>query len=253
MLDYHSSPQQDPGELVEGLTAVGRGIVYGGAAIGPGIGIGIVVGNAITRHGPPARGRRHGAHHHVPRHRLHRGARALRLRPLVHHLRLGGSAMRMRDCCSRRWSLACVASSASGRSAPTPRRARARRAELAERGGRRGHRHEAEECIARSLEEGGDPEDCQEAPSPILPADQRADLGSDLVRRALRPALGSSAARDQEGHGGPHRADPHRPRGRRARPRPRPRVCSTSTRPSWPTPSRGRPASSRRPASRPTR
>jgi F-type H+-transporting ATPase subunit c len=40
--------QQEAGELVEGLTAVGRGIVYGGAAIGPGIGIGIVVGNAIT-------------------------------------------------------------------------------------------------------------------------------------------------------------------------------------------------------------
>ena len=40
--------QQDPGELEAGLTAVGRGIVYGGAAIGPGIGIGIVVGNAIT-------------------------------------------------------------------------------------------------------------------------------------------------------------------------------------------------------------
>jgi len=39
---------QDPGELLKGLTAVGRGIVYGGAAIGPGIGIGIVVGNAIT-------------------------------------------------------------------------------------------------------------------------------------------------------------------------------------------------------------
>ena len=37
-----------PGELLDGLTAVGRGIVYGGAAIGPGIGIGIVVGNAIT-------------------------------------------------------------------------------------------------------------------------------------------------------------------------------------------------------------
>ena len=31
-----------------GLTAIGRGIVYGGAAIGPGIGIGLVVGNAIT-------------------------------------------------------------------------------------------------------------------------------------------------------------------------------------------------------------
>ena len=32
----------------KGLTAIGRGIVYGGAAIGPGIGIGIVVGNAIS-------------------------------------------------------------------------------------------------------------------------------------------------------------------------------------------------------------
>jgi F-type H+-transporting ATPase subunit c len=40
--------QQAPGELEAGLTAVGRGIVYGGAAIGPGIGIGLVVGNAIT-------------------------------------------------------------------------------------------------------------------------------------------------------------------------------------------------------------
>ena len=40
--------QQAEGELVEGLTAVGRGIVYGGAAIGPGIGIGLVVGNAIS-------------------------------------------------------------------------------------------------------------------------------------------------------------------------------------------------------------
>ena len=40
--------EQDPGELEAGLTAVGRGIVYGGAAIGPGIGIGLVVGNAIS-------------------------------------------------------------------------------------------------------------------------------------------------------------------------------------------------------------
>ena len=35
-------------DINKGLTAIGRGIVYGGAAIGPGIGIGIVVGNAIT-------------------------------------------------------------------------------------------------------------------------------------------------------------------------------------------------------------
>ena len=40
--------EQEAGELVSGLTAIGRGIVYGGAAIGPGIGIGLVVGNAIT-------------------------------------------------------------------------------------------------------------------------------------------------------------------------------------------------------------
>jgi F-type H+-transporting ATPase subunit c len=36
------------GEVQKGLTAIGKGVVYGGAAIGPGIGIGIVVGNAIT-------------------------------------------------------------------------------------------------------------------------------------------------------------------------------------------------------------
>jgi F-type H+-transporting ATPase subunit c len=35
------------GELQAGLTAIGRGIVYGGAAIGPGIGIGLVVASAI--------------------------------------------------------------------------------------------------------------------------------------------------------------------------------------------------------------
>jgi F-type H+-transporting ATPase subunit c len=38
----------DPGELQAGLTAIGRGIVYGGAAIGPGLGIGLIAGNAIT-------------------------------------------------------------------------------------------------------------------------------------------------------------------------------------------------------------
>jgi len=44
----HFLGAQDAGELVKGLTAIGRGIAYGGAAIGPGIGIGLVVGNAIT-------------------------------------------------------------------------------------------------------------------------------------------------------------------------------------------------------------
>jgi F-type H+-transporting ATPase subunit c len=44
----HVLAQQAEGELEAGLTAVARGIVYGGAAIGPGIGIGLVVGNAIS-------------------------------------------------------------------------------------------------------------------------------------------------------------------------------------------------------------
>ena len=48
MLHLVTLAAQDAGELQAGLTAIGRGIVYGGAAIGPGIGIGIVVGNAIT-------------------------------------------------------------------------------------------------------------------------------------------------------------------------------------------------------------
>ena len=47
MLDVLLAAQQ-AGELKAGLTAIGAGIVYGAAAIGPGIGIGLVVGNAIT-------------------------------------------------------------------------------------------------------------------------------------------------------------------------------------------------------------
>jgi F-type H+-transporting ATPase subunit c len=39
---------QQAGELKAGLQSIGAGIVYGAAAIGPGIGIGLVVGNAIT-------------------------------------------------------------------------------------------------------------------------------------------------------------------------------------------------------------
>ena len=43
---------QAAADPTKGLTAIGRGIVYGGAAIGPGIGIGLVVGNAIPRGNP---------------------------------------------------------------------------------------------------------------------------------------------------------------------------------------------------------
>ena len=39
---------QQAGELKAGLQSIGAGIVYGAAAIGPGIGIGLVVASAIT-------------------------------------------------------------------------------------------------------------------------------------------------------------------------------------------------------------
>jgi F-type H+-transporting ATPase subunit c len=39
---------QAAGELKSGLSSIGAGIAYGAAAIGPGIGIGLIVGNAIT-------------------------------------------------------------------------------------------------------------------------------------------------------------------------------------------------------------
>jgi len=48
LLDPVVLAAQASGELQAGLTAIGRGIVYGGAAIGPGIGIGLVVASAIT-------------------------------------------------------------------------------------------------------------------------------------------------------------------------------------------------------------
>jgi F-type H+-transporting ATPase subunit c len=38
---------QQAGELKQGLSAIGAGIAYGAAAIGPGIGIGLVVASAI--------------------------------------------------------------------------------------------------------------------------------------------------------------------------------------------------------------
>ena len=74
-------------EAAEALSGAIALIGYGLAAIGPGIGIGIVVGNADPGHGPSARGGRHGPDDHVPGHRLHRGAGPDRLRALLHRLR----------------------------------------------------------------------------------------------------------------------------------------------------------------------
>ena len=80
---------QQAGELKAGLQSIGAGIVYGAAAIGPGIGIGLVVGNAIQAHGPSARDAGHDPHDDVPRYRVHRGARPVRFRALLPRQELG--------------------------------------------------------------------------------------------------------------------------------------------------------------------
>ena len=60
---------------------------YGLAAIGPAIGVGIVVGKTDRGRRPPARARRPPPGPDVHRYRLHRGARLHRYRDLL-HLRL---------------------------------------------------------------------------------------------------------------------------------------------------------------------
>ena len=55
-------------EEIKGAIAL---VGYGLAAIGPGIGIGLVVAAAIERDGPSARSRRHGENHDVPGYRVH--------------------------------------------------------------------------------------------------------------------------------------------------------------------------------------
>jgi F0F1-type ATP synthase membrane subunit c/vacuolar-type H+-ATPase subunit K len=69
--------QEGGGLTDEGVAAIGKGLVFGLAAIGPGIGIGLVFSSAIE-----AMAR----HHDVLRLRTDRGSRSYRFRPLVHHL-----------------------------------------------------------------------------------------------------------------------------------------------------------------------
>ena len=73
-------------ETSEGLATIGRGLVIGLAAIGPGIGLGRPDRQVRRGHGPSARVRRAGASDHVHRHRADRGAGPVRHRVLVHHL-----------------------------------------------------------------------------------------------------------------------------------------------------------------------
>jgi len=73
-----------------GVGAIGKGLVYGLAAIGPGIGIGFLVGKSVEAMARQPSGR-HGPDHDVPRDRVRGGAGAVRLRALLH--RLGGARM----------------------------------------------------------------------------------------------------------------------------------------------------------------
>ena len=65
---------------------------------------------------------------------------------------------------------------------------------------------EAHHCI-ETLEAGGEPEDCHEAPSPILPETDELIWGI-ISFAVLLFALKVRLAVDQQDHGGPDREDP---------------------------------------------
>ena len=247
----HILAEQDPGELVEGLTGRRPRHRLRRRRHRPRHRHRHRGRQRHHRHGPPARGRRHGPHHHVPRHRLHRGARPLRLRPRLHHLGLRRPPMRIRR--------AACAAPLRRRWLGAPRRPRARRsATRQERRGRargRARRDDGRGVHPSSSRRATTVDDCQEAPSPILPATNELIWGAHLASLiAARPAVEVRLARHQEGHGGPHRADPRRPRrGRAGQGRGR-GACSTDYQaPAGRRQDRGRPHHRGGPSGRPTR
>ena len=163
-------------------------------------------------HGPPARGRRHGAHHDVPRHRLHRGARPDRLRGLhpprsPEPDRASRPTVNIVDGAD---VLTAVVTSSGSASRST---SRVHRASVPKR--RRGG------SAAR------------ERPSPIAP--ERKELswgaGAFVVSPPMRLFLFPQGSRRAWT---PATTDPGRPRAGRAHPRQRPKPRWPTTRPSWP-------------------
>ena len=73
---------------------------------------------------------------------------------------------------------------------------------------RRVHRGPRRGRLGRRLPRGAEPDP---------PAAERAGVGEHLLRHRRGPAVEAGLPRHQEGHGGPHRADPLRPRGGRER------------------------------------
>ena len=130
---------------------------------------------------PPAGVGRNGAHHHVPRHRIHRSARTVRLRPRLHHLGLRGTR-------AHRKLLAAPARSLRRRAFGRRRVGGARQpTEPDSARGRPG--------VHRAPRRGRTIDDCQKAPSPILPAKNELIWGTHLVRRPLRAAVEVRLAR----------------------------------------------------------
>ena len=197
------------------------------------------------RDGPPARVGRHGPHHDVPRHRVHRGARALRLRPRLHHLGL----KRRNACVLASRAVIAVARHRGRRCSSSPRR-RSRRTATSRSSPTRRPR-----SASRTSRTASTVDDCQKAPIAAPARRTTRSSGASLafvvllgrhveVRRARRSRTWRRHARTASA------TTSTRPR----RPRPRPR-------PSWREYQRAarrrrrtRPAaSSRRPGSRPSR
>ena len=195
-------------------------------------------------HGPPARVRRHGAHHHVPRHRVRRSARAHRLRGVLPRpavtetldAAIPTAHRRRRDRPRRRLRLLARRSAQERRDRLRGLSHAGRGVHRADRGGRRPSTSTARRRPTRS------------SPRPT---------SSSSVASAFLIVFGFLWKFGMPGHQGRHerpdRADPGRPRRCRSAAHRGLRRSSPSTRPSSLTPARSRPASSRRPVRPPTR
>ena len=74
-------------DVSSGLATIGKGLVIGLAAIGPGIGLGILIGKSVEAMARQPEYAGQVRSDDVHRHRPDRGAGAVRHRVLVHHLR----------------------------------------------------------------------------------------------------------------------------------------------------------------------
>src|SRR5262249_39119429 len=117
--------------------------------------------------GAPARVGRHRPNHDVPRYRIHRGARAVRVRARVHHLRLReGNTVRNRI---RVLTAALGVVFALGVFAAPA---------FAQESGTTKSPNKASEDCRKILDGGGDLSDCQQAPSPLRPEANEIIWGS---------------------------------------------------------------------------